>query len=300
MQITKLFISGLSLSLLLALAGCENSNTTATTNDATTTALSTNAVKTSLEEESLHILSNQTYLTQKEVRDNAFIAPVKLKAYDINDTNASLNWYHDDLDDSSDGFFLFYTELEDGVDFNATKPLFDNSRIVNSPDQLNTLLSLLKPDTRYGARIASFKTTIDNGAPTNIDILLGDWNKTTTEFRTQIAQDQNNSDDNNSQQEPTLAEPDYRLWCENNESTVIAIENIDSSVDGVRIYRNIKGEARPGELVEDNITNSGEYIDNNNSNGLKPSYHNFEYTVKSYKDVNGTREESNGITKAAE
>ncbi len=298
MKITKLFISGLSLSLILALVGCENENTTAAINDATT--LSTNAVNTSLEEESLLILSNQTYITQKEVRDNAFIAPVKLKAYDINDTNASLEWYHDDLDDTSDGFFLFYTELEDGVDFNETKPLFDNSRIVNSPDQLNTALSLLKPDTRYGARIAAFKTTLDNGAPTNIDILLGDWNKTTVEFKTKTSQDQNSSDDNNSQQEPTLVEPDYRLWCENNESTVVAIENIDNSVDGVRIYRNIKGESRPGELIEDNITNTGEYIDDNNSNGLKPNYHNFEYTVKSYKDENGTREESNGITKAAE
>ena len=300
MKITKLFISGLSLSLLVALAGCENGNTAATTNNGT--ALSTNAMSTSLEEESLHILSNQTYLTQKEVRDNAFIAPVKLKAYDINDTNVSLNWYHDDQDDSSDGFFLFYTELADGTDFNTTKPLFDNSRIINSPDQFDTTLLSLKADTRYGARVAAFKTTLDNDAPASIDILLGDWNKTTVEFRTQVAQDQNNSDDpqDPGEEEPMLAEPDYRLWCENNESTIIAIENIDGSVDGVRIYRNFKGESRPGTLIEDNITTIGEYTDNNNTNGLKPDYTNYEYTLKSYKDTNGTREESTGITKSAD
>ncbi len=299
MKITKLFISGLSISLLLALGGCENGNTkTATANNAST--LSIKAMNT-LEEESLNILSNQTYLTEKEVRDNAFIAPINLKVKDINETNASLNWYHDDQDDSSDGFFIFYTELEDGVDFNATKPQFDNSKIINSPDQFDITLLSLKPDTRYGARVASFKVTLDSEAPSSIDILLGDWNKTTTEFRTQEAQDQNNNNDNNDSQEETkLAEPKYRVWCEGKESIIISVEEIDNSVDGVRIYRNIKGETRPGELIEDNITNTGEYLDDNNSNGLKPDYHNFEYTVKSYKDVNGTREESEGITKDAD
>ncbi len=291
MQITKLFISSLSLSILLGLSGCGNNNTTMDTNDYTT--LSTNTIDRSLEEEALLILSNQTYLTQKEVRENAFIAPVELKVYDINDTNASLNWYHDDLDDTADGFFLFYTELEEDMDFNATKPVFDNSRIINSPDQFNTILSLLKPDTRYGARIAAFKTTVDNNTPTSIDILLGDWNKTTTEFRTKKEQNQ-------SEQDQQLAESDYNLWCENNESIVIAIENIDNSVDGVRIYRSIKGKSKPGELIEDNITNTGEYFDDNNTNGLKPTYENFEYTIKSYKDENGIRKESTGITKSAD
>ena len=298
MQITKLFISSLSLSILLGLSGCGNDNTAENTNSYTL--LSTNAINTSLEEESLLILSNQTYLTQKEVRSNAFIAPVNLKTHDINDTNVSLEWYHNDLDDTTDGFFLFYTELEEDMDFNATKPLFNNSRIINSPDQFSTILSLLKPDTRYGARIAAFKTTLDNDSPTSIDILLGDWNKTTIEFRTKQEQDPNDNNDNNPEQDPKLAEPDYHLWCENNESIVIAIENIDNSVDGVRIYRNIKGESRPGELIEDNITNTGEYFDDNDTNGLKPTYRNFEYTIKSYKDVNNTREESVGVTKSAD
>lgn len=285
MQITKLFISGLSLSLLLALAGCENDTVRTTSN--TNTQLATKAMNT-LEEESLLILSNQTYLTQKEVRaDDTFIAPENLQISEISDTHVSLNWIHSDEDNSSIGFFIFYTELEDGTNFDTTKPEFDNSKIINSPDQLDLTLLYLKPNTRYGARVGSFKKTEENNTTSNIEILLGDWNTTTVEFQTKAEKE-------------ALIEPEYRLWCENHQSTVILIQNIDTSVDGVRIYRNIKGEARPGLLIEDNITITGEYIDSNNTNGLNPDYTNYEYTLKSYKDINGTREESTGITKSAE